>query len=140
MYKIAVASSDGKNIDLHFGRADQFYIYEVAEDGGFTFAEHRKAATDDDSGTGGCGADNADCGTCRNTSGSGTKEFDTRLIADCRFVLVRQIGMHALQFLASEGITAFDVEGSPEPNIHKVIAYNTRLAARLKIQSKRKEK
>ncbi|MDF1550367.1 MAG: NifB/NifX family molybdenum-iron cluster-binding protein [Bacteroidales bacterium] len=27
--KIAITSSDGKNVDKHFGRATQFYIYEL---------------------------------------------------------------------------------------------------------------
>ena len=30
--KIAVASSDGKTIDTHFGKADKFYIYGVEKD------------------------------------------------------------------------------------------------------------
>lgn len=31
MYKVAVASSDGSHVDLHFGHADRFLIYNVEE-------------------------------------------------------------------------------------------------------------
>lgn len=37
--KIAVASTDGKNIDLHFGDADQFFIFDIV---GKEFLELRK--------------------------------------------------------------------------------------------------
>ena len=39
--KIAVASTDGKLVDLHFGDADRFLIYEI-EDGECKFHEIRE--------------------------------------------------------------------------------------------------
>lgn len=38
--KVAIASSDGLNIDLHFGQAKSFYIYEL-KDGTFVQTETR---------------------------------------------------------------------------------------------------
>lgn len=36
MAKIAVASTDGKVVNQHFGRADTFYILETDENNNFT--------------------------------------------------------------------------------------------------------
>ena len=41
-YRIAVATSDGENIDLHFGRADSFDIYDADREGRVTFRERRE--------------------------------------------------------------------------------------------------
>lgn len=41
-YKIAAASSDGVYIDLSFGAADSFYIYEIDEENQYHFCEIRK--------------------------------------------------------------------------------------------------
>ena len=40
--KIAVASTDGKHVNEHFGRSEQFKIYETSQE--FTFIEDRKCA------------------------------------------------------------------------------------------------
>lgn len=42
MLKIAVATSDGVNIDVHFGQAKSFHLFEVAEDGTYHLIEHRR--------------------------------------------------------------------------------------------------
>ena len=39
VYKVAAASSDGIVINKHFGRADTFYIYEIAENGKYRLLE-----------------------------------------------------------------------------------------------------
>ncbi|KZX15557.1 FeMo cofactor biosynthesis protein NifB [Methanobrevibacter cuticularis] len=39
--KVAVASTDGKKINLHFGDADQFFIFDICADEN-TFEEVRK--------------------------------------------------------------------------------------------------
>lgn len=42
-YKIAVASSDGSNVNLQFGKFETLRIYQVREsDGSFSFLEERK--------------------------------------------------------------------------------------------------
>lgn len=41
IYKVAVASSDGIVVNQHFGRADTFFIYEVAGTGNYRFLETR---------------------------------------------------------------------------------------------------
>jgi predicted Fe-Mo cluster-binding NifX family protein len=119
-YKIAVASSDGVNIDLHFGRADQFHIVEVEDDGSFRFAEVRRNGVpvpdEPDEERGGCG-------------GGGCK-LDTGLIADCAYVFALRIGAHAYRSLAAQGITAFDLDDNIKSSVQRLIDYNKRLDSR----------
>ncbi len=40
--RIAVASSDGKTVDLHLGKANSLYVYDWNDKDGVAFLEHRK--------------------------------------------------------------------------------------------------
>ena len=40
--RIAVASSDGKQVNLHLGKANSLYIYDWNKKDGVVFVEHRK--------------------------------------------------------------------------------------------------
>lgn len=105
-YKIAVASSDGKDINQHFGRAEQFFVYEV-ENNNFKFVELRKA-TDFHS----------------QHEDHVTKLKNTiKGLSGCKVVLVTQIGDGASRILRSNGIEAFDVEDSIENALNKLIKY-----------------
>ncbi|MBQ2547694.1 MAG: hypothetical protein II558_02200 [Treponema sp.] len=44
--KVAIATSDGLNIDLHFGQAKAFLLYEF-KDGKFELSEKREVPVDD---------------------------------------------------------------------------------------------
>ena len=65
--KVAVVSSDGQNIDLHFGQAKDFLIYEL-KDGAFVLSEKRElpaagvSGTVNASGTSGVAGNNGDEG------------------------------------------------------------------------------
>lgn len=50
--KIAIASSNGENVDLHLGKAYSLYIYEY-DDEGITLLEHRILELEDDKHQGG---------------------------------------------------------------------------------------
>lgn len=41
-YKIAIATSDGKFVNQHFGRANQFLIVELKGDGSYEVLEPQK--------------------------------------------------------------------------------------------------
>lgn len=45
--KLAVVSSDGKNVDLHLGKGSTIYVYEY--DGSLNFVEKREIEIDEDS-------------------------------------------------------------------------------------------
>lgn len=89
-YRVAVASSDGKYVNEHFGRAKQFLIFNIADDQ-FEFYELRKI--------------DPPC------SGAGHNEDQmsrtVELLADCKAVLVSQIGSGAVQALSLKGIKSY---------------------------------
>lgn len=86
--KVAVASSDGKVVNQHFGRAKQFLVFDTNDNGEYVFKELR-------SGTPAC---------------DGREHHDDLLLAmvdlvsDCQIILVSQIGPGAIQALREKGI------------------------------------
>ncbi len=86
---VAVASKTGVLVDLHFGHATEFYIYEtdgVCAD----FVEKRsvdKFCTGDE-----------DCGEAKI-------ENTIKTISDCSYILVLRIGAWPMQLLEENGIT-----------------------------------
>lgn len=110
MYRIAVASSDGKFVNQHFGQANHFFIYEV-NDNDYKFIEIRKL---------------------ENTSENFKEDYDKfssiiKYLSDCKIVLVSQIGRGAERFLNKNGIQVFDVEEPVDDAIKKLIKYYFRV-------------
>jgi nitrogen fixation protein NifX len=99
MAKVAVASTDGILIDEHFGRAKQFLVFDVDEQGEYTFLEKRSAG---------------------NISGLDCHSVDyiVPLLADVEAVLAVQIGQAAERILRRQGIFALPVEGPIEQALH----------------------
>ena len=90
--KVAVASTDGKYINQHFGKADKFLIFEINGPGDYKFVELRETEPS-------CGKYVQE-GECES--------FDiTSLLSDCKAVIVSQIGPGASQRLISKGIIPF---------------------------------
>lgn len=102
--RVAVASSDGVNIDLHFARASSFYIYDINEDG-FEYIENRKqrAANKHD--------EDGFAGTLK-------------LIEDCRSIIVGQIGMGALSFVNKKGFRVFEAPYPVSEVLQKFVEKN----------------
>jgi len=97
--KVAVASSDGKNVNEHFGTAEIFYIYEL-QDGRVTLLEKRK--------------------TLPYSTGIGQSahKFDAdrfeavfSVIKDCMIVYVERIGDAPALKLKEKGIKPVKHEG-----------------------------
>ena len=42
-YKAAFASTDGESVNIHYGRAEKFFVYAIKDDEGYDFLEERKA-------------------------------------------------------------------------------------------------
>ncbi|MBJ6802281.1 NifB/NifX family molybdenum-iron cluster-binding protein [Geomonas propionica] len=91
--RVALATSDGTSVDLHFGRADRFAIYRLA-DGGW---EHLEDRLNQPACAGGEHAD-------------GLLEQAAGLIADCRGVAVARIGVTAMDVLLARRIIPFVLE------------------------------
>ncbi len=107
-YKVALASSDGINVNVHYGRAEEFFIYAVDDAEGYDFIESRKVTP-----------------VCMD--GSHIKplmEQSTAQFADCRYVCASRIGNGAASSLASHGITAMELPGTVEEAIYKIWKYN----------------
>lgn len=107
--KIAVASTDGKVVNQHFGKADVFYIIEVETEDReqFELKEVRRV--------------NAFC--------EGGEHDDDRLdeaieqIADCGYVLVSRIGYRAANAVESRGIKVFELPGIIRESVEEMLNY-----------------
>ena len=110
-YKIAIASTDGKVVNQHFGRADKFYIVEVSDQGEYYFEETRETAAACQAGS------HSEEGLAQTVS----------LLEDCKYVLVRQIGPGAEYELSKKGITAFAVAHYIDEAVKKLIYYNAEI-------------
>ena len=138
--KVAIASSDGLNIDLHFGQAKSFLIYEL-KDKKFELIEKREVpasanesavpdATESDFG-GGCGG-GFGCGSgsgCGGSGGgcgggaSGPLAPSVELLLDCRSVVAAQIGQGIRRQFERNAISVFDIELPIEEALNKLAAY-----------------
>lgn len=84
--KVAIASSDGKFVNQHFGRVQQFLIVEIKDDGSYEFLERRENVP-----------------SCNPTGGSTTADT-IELISDVDGVLVSHVGPGAADKLIAHGI------------------------------------
>jgi nitrogen fixation protein NifX len=108
-YKIAIASTDGKVINQHFGRAERFYIVEVNDKDEFGFCETRETITACQEGG------HSEDGLARTVD----------LLSDCKYVLVSKIGPGAEYALRKKGVTAFSIAQFIDEAVRKLIHYNT---------------
>ncbi|MDE5966580.1 MAG: hypothetical protein K2G89_07085 [Lachnospiraceae bacterium] len=147
-YKIAVASSDGKQIDESFGSAKRFIIYEVV-DGKYNFLEERifqqeKSGKDTESSTEKC-ATSGSCeieGSCNNQtagcgSGAGEGTAKVELISDCRCIVCQKIGFRIQKQLERKAISAFDVSVPVEEALAKIAYYFERMDNHESLRAKR---
>jgi len=105
-YKIAVASSDGKVVNQHFGRATQFLIFEVDGEN-FKFLELLEAGA-----------------FCNHGEHDENKLLSAvEALKGSRAVLVSQIGKGAAEALRRNGIDSFDVRNFIEDALNKLIKY-----------------
>ncbi|MDR3318778.1 MAG: dinitrogenase iron-molybdenum cofactor biosynthesis protein [Clostridiales bacterium] len=109
---VAVASTDGKVINTHFGRAKNFYIVQLdvgAES--YEYIESRDVSP-----------------SCKDFDHS-EHDFDAvaAALSDCRYILVAKAGYGAISFMESKGITVLESGDFIEPAISKLIKYLRRL-------------
>lgn len=120
-YKIAVATSDGVNIDRTFGSAECFTIYEVNDDH-FTFAEKRAFPEWQEISPETCKNDcHSGCGNGCGNGGQHSGKVD--LISDCRCVVCTKIGFPIRKQLEKLAVSVFDVNGSLDEALQKITSY-----------------
>ena len=139
-YKIAVGSSDGKNVDLKFGEVNNFSIYEVDELN-FKFLENREVKVNNDSLTvhgpvkqgceskecgpsSGCGSSSGGCGgNGKGCNGASDVLEKISVIDDCRCVLCKKVGFQAQKQFEKKAIVVFDIEVDIYSAISKIAEY-----------------
>lgn len=110
-YKIAIASTDGKVINQHFGRASEFFIVLVQEDNHYSLVEKRKVEV-----------------LCKEGGHeTSTLERTADLLSDCSFLLCLQIGEMARYALEKRKIKVFAVGDYIDDAIQALITYNNQL-------------
>lgn len=107
LYRIAVASTDGKVVNEHFGRAKQFIILEIGDEGKYQTVELRKLPVV-------CEGGNHDNEALRT---------NVEALSDCRYVLVSRIGQGAENALEEKGISAYVIPDIIEDAVNKLISY-----------------
>ena len=140
--KVAIASSDGLNVDLHFGQAKSFLIYEL-KGSKFELTEKREVpvleneATSPDAATelnfgSGCGGGGFGCGGGGGCGGSGggcgggaggPLAPAVELLLDCRSVVAAQIGQGMGRQFQRNAISVFDIELPISEALEKLAAY-----------------
>jgi nitrogen fixation protein NifX len=105
-YKIAVASSDGKSINEHFGKANDFLIYKV-DGSNYKYLEQRQADS-----------------VCGNGELNEKKLLSAaNALKGCRAVLASCIGNKAEKILRSKGIEPLEVNDIIENALKKLSNY-----------------
>ncbi len=99
--KVAFATTDGKNVNEHFGRAGMFSIYEVTE-GGQKFVELRKFAEGIDKAV----TDTKDTGALHDS----VVESKVDRLADCKLIYITEIGGPSAARLVKKGIMPMKVK------------------------------
>lgn len=137
-YKIAVASSDGEQVDGSFGSAEKFIIYEVA-DGIYRKLEERTfrgEGTDNNDASIADGCNPPDgcknegvcgSGTGGGCGGAGGTSAKVELVSDCRCIVCKKIGFHIQKQLERKAISAFDVTCPVEEALKKIAYYFSRM-------------
>lgn len=125
-YRIAVATSDGMNVDLHFGATNIFTIYEVS---GFDFKkietrvvsnfEGESLQSCSSSSKSGC---NSGCGN-KNGCHGGSKSPAVEILSDCRCIVSTKVGHSILKQFEVLAISTFDITMPIEEALPKIIGY-----------------
>lgn len=107
-YRVAVASSDGETVNVHYGRAEKFFVYTVDDEEGYDLLEEREVVP-----------------VCMGGSHvKSAMDESVRRFADCRYVVASRIGSGAAQSMTAAGIVGMELPGSIEEAIVKVWKYN----------------
>jgi predicted Fe-Mo cluster-binding NifX family protein len=122
-YNIAVTSSDGKNLNLHFGRAGVFYILQIDEESGtWKILEKKELSSSSACSAGeGCGAG---CGEGGHENMRSRIKTVADLLKGCTYLLTAKIGPRPSDLLKHSGITALEAPLEIEKAIPKLNKYH----------------
>lgn len=113
-FRAAVTTSDGENVDLHFGQAARFLIIDVEEDGTCKPVEWRDAPER-----------HRDADGCH-----GWFDKVTELLPDVDYVLTERIGPKPHRSLSAAGITPLEVPSDLHEALVGLAKYRNRMRPR----------
>lgn len=133
-FLVAVATSNGESVDLHFGRAETLSVYEVAPDGSFGFVEERcvphvpaaRSCSEHAGCGGGCGSGEGHGACGVHAAGAATEQLAAQL-EGVSYVLASRIGPKMAKALGVRGITALSIELPLEQAFQKLAVFDTRI-------------
>lgn len=107
-YQIAVASTDGKVVNEHFGRCRRYLVFDV-DDATETYKFDSFRVVDP---------------ACKDGEHQ-EADFDhvVKTLSDCRVVLISRIGPAAENYLRTKGLVPLEYSGLIEDAITKIIHY-----------------
>ena len=107
-YRVAVASTDGESVNIHYGKSNLFYIYFVDDENGYDLVEKRSVIP-----------------VCQDGSHiKSAMEESVKQFEDCKYVVASRIGAGAAQTLTAAGIISMELPGCIDDAILKVWKYN----------------
>ncbi|MBO4397074.1 MAG: hypothetical protein J5805_00915 [Bacteroidaceae bacterium] len=107
-FRVAVASTDdGYTVNVHFGRATDFHIYQFFE-GEWIYVEKRSVKP-----------------VCQGGGHSPIEmEKTIELLLDCQYVTASRIGIGAASLMSQKGIIAMALPGDIMEALDKIYSYN----------------
>lgn len=108
MVRIAIASTDGKIVNQHFGKCDVFYILDVDEDNSEIHRVQKREVEP----------------ICKEANHHDNKLLQTATkLNDCQIMIVSRIGNRARMELEKTSIEVYELPGIIEDSLDKVIRY-----------------
>lgn len=136
LYKIAVGSSDGVNVDLKFGEVKKFIIFEV-DDKKRKLLEIRNVDNYETSAeTNSCdnyekGCSSSGCsGNGNGCNGAADVISKVEAVSDCRCIVCKKVGFQAQKQLERKAISIFDIEGNADKILEKIMDYYAKIDER----------
>lgn len=103
-HRVALASSDGKMVNEHFGHARRFIIVDISDDGSYEVSEIRNCIN-------ACGGDDEE----------DSMGYVINMLSDCEAVITCRTGISAKMRLNKKGINTYEDPGFIEDVLKRYI-------------------
>jgi nitrogen fixation protein NifX len=123
VYNIAVASTDGINIDKHFGASDSFLIIKVNDDGTYENLGERVVAEEQNTTTSTSCGGGSSCGHSCGGHSDPAIQKKVEVISDCRCLLCSKCGPGSEKQLGKNNIATFYIDLKLDEALKTIIKY-----------------
>lgn len=122
--RVAVATSDGKKVDLHFGRTRAFQVIDLFHDGSWLTVREEQVGERP--------AENdvirGNCGGCQEQKGcqGHNEEYVLQVaqqLSDCKYLLLAKIGGRPSRIFLRYGIEVLEQEGDLNGILKKIAIF-----------------